>query len=236
MAIFGRRKSGPAKREASQGLRHPGPDDDGVARVIPKAVWDGPQGDLLRKIGMSPDDPGNQMPTPANVQAKMDDCLAHQKALIAGINEGMPQGVTLVPWAMIPYSIWKGPHAEFVMLICDLFPCGVWNTMLLPDSDAGARELGLPKHLGYVPDGLEEGANRLLGDIRKGLDAVYEETSPGIGQGDFSALCRFNEEADKAKLYVIRLAHILSTKVYGDDAYARHQQLFGEALGWGPAG
>jgi hypothetical protein len=60
--MFGKRKPQSDGNAGSRSMPlppHPGPDDDGVARVIPKELWDGPTGALLRTAGMTPDDPGN---------------------------------------------------------------------------------------------------------------------------------------------------------------------------------
>lgn len=50
--MFRRRSSRTGNGEASEAPPHPDPDADGVCRAIPKDVWEGPQGDFLRKIGL----------------------------------------------------------------------------------------------------------------------------------------------------------------------------------------
>ena len=49
--MFGRRK--PSLEDLK--TMRPTPDDDGVTRVFPKALWDDPKmGDFLRQMGMDP--------------------------------------------------------------------------------------------------------------------------------------------------------------------------------------
>lgn len=229
--MFKRLFSRPDKSKAAAVPPHPGPDADGVSRVIPKEIWDGPQGDFLREIGASPDDASNLMPTPESVQARFAEMRKRQDVFMADINKEMPKSVNLIPWAMIPWSVWQGPHADF-LLINDLYAVGPWNMMLLPDDDKGAWVLKLPKHLGGIPEGLVGASNDLIGQVREKLDKAHAETGAAMARGDSSALDSYNEAKDDAIRSVQGIARFLSAKTYGDEAYERHKELFGKALGW----
>lgn len=221
------------KRKAPAVPPHPGPDDDGVSRVIPKEIWDGPQGDFLREIGASPDDSSNLMPTQAQVQARFDELRGQQDTFMAGINKEMPESVNLIPWAMIPWSVWSGPHADFLLVTCELYPVGPWNMMLLPDDDGGAFVLQLPKHPGGIPEGLESTANKVLGEIREEISQAHAHTGAAIAKGDLSALDDFKRATDEAVGNVQGLAHFLGSETYGEEACERHKKLFADSLGWG---
>jgi len=94
---------------------HPGPDADGVTRAMPNEIWDGAHGDFLREIGVTPDDASNIMPTQQSVQAKTDKLIGDQTEFLTRINGSLREKV--VPWAMIPRSIWQQSHANFLPAI-----------------------------------------------------------------------------------------------------------------------
>lgn len=233
--MFGRRSSGPGKGNAPGISGHLGPDADGVGRAIPKEVWDGPQGDFLREIGVSPDDPANLMPTREGVQARFDKLRAEQDAFVASINEQLPDTAKVIPWAMIPWSVWSQQHADFLLGVCELYPVGPWNMLLLPEDEAGALVLDLPQHLHGIPAGLEDAANRVIGEIREKFSEAHGRAGAALAQGDTSALDDYTKVRNELTANVVGLAHALGASTYGEDAYARHKALFGAALGWGTA-
>lgn len=226
-----RQPSGFGKREPSGMPRHPGPDDDGVSRIIPKGFWSGPHGDFLREIGASPDDLSNIIPTQESIQARFDELKRQQEAFVANLNAQMPKSVTLIPWAMIPWSVWNGPHSGFLLATCELYPVGSWNMMLLPDDEAGAIVLDLPKHRGGVPPELERMANSVIGEIRGKFSQVHARIGAALEKGELSALDEYKKPLDEAIAFVRGLAQYLGAHTYGEDAYNRHKALFANALG-----
>ena len=76
--MFGKKHLDYKEKKRSAIPPHPGPDADGVTRAMPKEMWDGPHGDFLREIGVTPDDPSNVMPTQQSVQAKADKLIEAQ--------------------------------------------------------------------------------------------------------------------------------------------------------------
>src|SRR3982751_2177950 len=126
---FGKRVVTPSSPAAAPGYVPAGPDPDGEMRIIPKAVWDGPNGAKLRQLGLSPDDPANLVLTPQRARALEDAATARMNAVVAKVNAHIP-GVTVAPWAMIPWSVWEGPNAEF-LIKSDFMPSSPWNNMLL---------------------------------------------------------------------------------------------------------
>jgi hypothetical protein len=74
------------------------------------------QGDFPREIGVTPGNASNVMPTQQSVQAKADKLIEDQKQFLARINGSLREKV--VPWAMLPWSIWQQSHANFLPAIC----------------------------------------------------------------------------------------------------------------------
>jgi hypothetical protein len=213
---------------------HPGPDPDGVTRVLPSSLWNGPNGDFLRQVTNGPDDLNNVIKTSQDIDAEFTRRHQHLDALTGSINAALPTGCAVVPWAMLPWSVWSGEHAEF-LLRKNLFQVDAWNTMMLPADEQSAHILKLPQHLRGVPNGLDEGASRLIGEVRAELAKAHEVVATALAHGvlpDFSA---YQHATEKAEGSVRGIAHYLGTAVYGDEAYAVHRQQFGSALGWAGA-
>lgn len=185
---FGRRRVSQSTLPA-----HPGPDADGVARVIPKEIFDGPTGAFLREIGFSPDDASNLMPTQHSVQAKANALEAEREDFVAGVNRALPAGCMVIPWALIPYRVWQGERAGFLMLTCDLYPASLFNTMLLPADAASAHTLGLPEHPRGPVDGIDDAAVRFLGELQAEYQASHQASPAPLPP----ATCRRSRAANR---------------------------------------
>lgn len=233
--MFRRRSSNSSKQSDTDIPPHPGPDSDGVERVIPKEIWDGPQGDFLREIGASPDDPSNLRLTQDAVEARFDELRKNQDAFVASVNKQLPDGVTVIPWAMIPWSVWNQQHAEFLLRVCELYPAGPWNMMLMPEDERSAMVLGLPQHLHGIPAGLEDNANHVIGQIRGRYTEVDRRVGAALAEGDLARLEEHEKAKQEAAASVCGLAHYAGSQTYGEDAYKRHHEMFGGMLGWGSA-
>lgn len=210
--------------------RYPGarPDPDGETRNIPKAMWDGPRGDMLRELGFLPDDPNNLALTPARARAKEDAATARMHALVAKVNADVP-GVSVIPWAIIPWSVWEGLNAEF-LIKRDFLPSSPWNNLLLAADAPSSDFLGLPLHPRAAQPGLDENLPRLIADLRIEAQEEFQTTFAALTQGDWSALERheaFRNEQFK-KLFALT-RHVADT-VFGAAVCARHDALFGIGL------
>ena len=223
--VFGKRGASPAMPP------HPGPDADGVSRVIPKAIFDGSQGEFLKKLGFGPDDPQNLLVTQDLANARFDARREDQERFLKTINSQLPGDCRVIPWAMIPWSLWMGPDATFLMSSLDIYPPDLWNTMLLPENDLAAAALGLPKHPRAVPPGLEPAAAQLIDQIHEQVRTAHRRTTGALNRSDMSGFARFAEDIDSAKAKMMYVAHKLSETTFGTPAMERHQALFGKALG-----
>ena len=228
--MFGKKHTAYKEKKRSAVPPHPGPDTDGVTRVMPKEIWDGPHGDFLRQIGVSPDDASNIMPTQQSVQAKADKLIGDQTEFLTRINESLREKV--VPWAMIPWSIWQQSHADFLLVGLDFYPVHPFNTLLLPETERGELAYGLPRHLGSIPAGLEEAANRLIGNIRDEFEKSHNEVTTQVHNGDLDALKKVDEFRGRAFAQLCVVAHQLGKTTYGAEAFERHKQMWGKTLGW----
>lgn len=226
--IFGRR---PEKKSPGLAIpRHPGPDADGVSRIIPKEIFDGKMGDLLRQCGMSPDDPSNMMATPELMQARADAVKATQDKLVAAANAQLPSGTTVIPWALIPWSVWGREPARFLMVTCEFFPASHWNTMLLPADEHSALVLGLPQHPRAAAEGVEDAAVRLLGELEEEFMVAHNKVGEGLARGDTSVLDGVMDTRNAFTGQVVGLAHYLGSAVFGEPVWKRHDEVFGQFL------
>lgn len=217
-----------------QTLQHPGPDDDGVSRIIPKAMFTGKMGAFLKKVGQSADDPSNLVLTQELLDARIDRRREQQDHFLKSWNAKLPTGCEVIPWAMIPWSLWKGPHADF-MFKNDLFPMDAWNTMLLPADERSALILNLPRHPRAAPKALEDAAANYLGDITRKVFEAHAKTVDDMsktGSSDFGA---FSDVVEKAKRDIVVVANYLAAKMFGRPAYDRHLAMFGASLGLNPS-
>ena len=226
---FGRRTQQQAK------LERPTPDADGVTRLIPKEIWDGPQGNFLRNIGMTPDDPSNLAPTPHLMQARADAAKADQDRFLTRVNAGLPEGVSVVPWAMIPWTCWQGPSAAFLMIVCEYFPAQQWNTFLLAENERSAFVLQLPLHPGVYPAGLESGANENLAAFHAEFSKAHDGVDKRMQAGDIEALEDHRKAARMAQGKVVAMANAFASIAFGEKVYDHHLELFGRTLGWSHA-
>jgi hypothetical protein len=172
------------------------------------------------------------MPTRESVQATFDAKRREQDQFVARINAQLPAGAKVIPHAMLPWSLWSETHADFLIVVCELYAVQAWNTMLLPEDKKSAFILGLPEHPRAYPQGLAEAATRVIGEIRQEHQKVYQQTSATLQQGRTEGLRDLTESSKKAAANVAGLAHYLASTSFGDAAFARHRELFGRALGW----
>jgi hypothetical protein len=225
---FGKRGAGVATPAATSGFAPAGPDPDGVTRVIPKAIWDGPNGAMLRRYGFLPDDPANLALTPERASALEEAELARMNALVAKVNAHIP-GVTVLPWAMIPWAVWKGLNAELLMK-ADFFPSSPWNNMLLAADAKSSAFLGLPQHPRRPMPELDQNLTRLIDELRDEFRDEMDSYQEALSRGDFSFLDRF-EKLRKARFQkLFALTRYVANLVFGEAVCARHDELFGIGL------
>lgn len=213
---------------------HPGADADGVARVFPKELFQGETGAFLRELGFSPDDPANILPTQTAAQAKSDVLKRELDALVASVNDELGGVCTVLPWAMVPWSVWNREPAEFMMGTCDFYPASRWNTMLLPADAASAERLGLPVHPRTPIDGLEDAAAKVFTELSEAYAAEQANATRASGRKGPQGLATTASGPIEVRAQAVGIARHFGHAVFGDAAAQRHHELFREIL-WSKA-
>jgi hypothetical protein len=224
---FGKRVAGMAAPAAPQ-LLPATPDPDGVTRVIPKSIWDGPHGAALRKHGLSPDDTANLVLTFERMRALEIAALDRMNGLVAKVNAHIP-GITLTPWAMIPWAVWKDRNAAFLMK-AEFFPSSPWNNMLLAADAKSSAHLGIPEHPRTPMPELNDNLTRLIDELRTNFDDEIGRNQVALSHGDLSVLARHEALSKDRFQKLFALTRHVANLVWGDAVCARHDQLFGIGL------
>ncbi|WP_305987127.1 hypothetical protein [Roseibium sp. MMSF_3544] len=227
MAVFGKRNPATAK---PTNIPRPSPDPDGVTRLIPKEIFSGPHGNMLRELGLGPDDPSNLVPTQESIDAEFARRRAQQDQFLEKVNARPLGGAKVTPFAMLPWTVWRSDHASFLMISCDYYPVDPWNTALLPQDEDASIILGLPKHPGGYPTSYEAACIEAVGKIRRDHQEVYQTIYQRMQQGDQTALQDHAASLNRTKSSVYAHAHTLFSMLFGEDVYKRHNKLFGEVL------
>lgn len=235
--MFGRQKSKQVEKAdlgSVLAMRQGIPDRDGVFRAIPMEIWDGPHGDMLREIGLYPDNPINlTLENKGLIDTRIDRALEVQKRFLdklnANINEVAP-GVSVVPLAMVPWSVWNGQAAPFLFIVCNMYPPEMWNVFLMPADEKSADYLGMPIHPYREIKGVEENCTRLLLELHEEHRVVFNETSMGLEKGDFSVLDTYQESRNKTLKRILMMAYAITAELFGQEVYERHKELFFEHL------
>lgn len=237
--MFGKRKTPPslgADQRSAHFVQQKVPDSDNVFRAIPKEFWDGPHGDMLREAGLYPDSPSNlTIDNKGLIDSRIDRALAAQKQymdeLNVNLNEVAP-GVSVAPWSMVPWTVWHGQAAPFLLIVCNMYPPEKWNMFLMPANDASSYALSMPRHPFGEIKGIEENCTRLLLELYEKHQVVFNETSIALEKGDLSTLDAYGQSRIETQTMVVKLAHAITADVFGQEVYDRQKQLFSEQLGW----
>lgn len=159
----------------------PVPDDDGKTRVFSKSLFEGRHGELLRSAGMSPDDPGNILPTPEDHRRQIEAsrvamsrrCDAIETEMRAHHGHGIVR-----PYFILGEATMQGRLGNFVMLQLDLLPYDDWNMVALAKDDRTADLTGLPLHPGAGLDDLERRGCDFVTEVHQRYRATMESVDP----------------------------------------------------------
>src|SRR5215470_16560943 len=175
--FFGRRKT-----PSSNG--HPGgaqaPQQETRQRLLPAELWDDPEiGDMLRKLGKSPDDEENLIPTGASIDAQVARGRARHEAELAELNRDVAQrtgGGRMLQFFLIPEPCWNGEMGTFFMARLRFFPYDEWNVLFLPADERTAKFLDAPVcPRGEIP-GAVEVVQQFVQEAEARLAAAHAET------------------------------------------------------------
>ncbi len=224
--MFGRRR---AAKPAAPFPPHPGPDHDGKKRVMPLEIWEGELGQQMRELGLSPDDERNIIPDMSDYERRFDERQAELDACVKQINAQLPDGMEVIPYAMLSWALWNQQYAEtadFLLNTCDMYPVEAWNTMMLPADEKCAQMLNLPVHPRGYPAGFEDHCARIVLEIeakhRAEIDPILA-LGTNAGMDDIS---RHGEIRANTIRSVAGIAAGLTSVILSEEVYFRHQKLF----------
>lgn len=225
--VFGRKQSAAPLRVVPHAVANDSP----AKRIFPEELWDGPAGDTLGEAGLEPDSPANHRMTQADADARQREEIEWQRGFLAKVNSQLPSGTAVVAYAMLPWDLWNGPFGEMLSVTCGLWPTQAWNTMLLAEDQSSSFVLDLPEHPGAYPANLVPDLERLLGELREGMDAemARAKASPTLTIDAIQAW-----DAARAAMIpkILAMSHYVGQMCLGDEAFARHKRMFGATLGW----
>lgn len=225
--VFGRKASSAPPRVVPHAVANDVP----AKRILPEELWDGPAGDTLREAGLEPDSPANHRPTQADADARQHEEIEWQRGFLIKVNSQMPAGTSVVAYAMLPWELWNGPFGEMLAVTCDLWPTQTWNTMLLAADHRSSLVLDVPEHPGRYPANLIPDLERLLGELRVGMDAemAKAKAAASLSWNDVQAW-----EAARVAMIpkIVAMSHYVGQMCIGEEGFARHKRMFAETLGW----
>jgi len=169
-------------------------------KVFPDEVWQGKTGEMLRTLGMGPDDPSNLVPDANSVNARLDRDREKFEARLAEMNRSVAArvpGGQMRGFSLLPDPCWNGELAHLLMMRLDLFPYDDWNMIFLPADAATAAALDMPMHPnGNVP-AFVENAEQFLRVADTRLRAAHDEATRTQNFGQFGE--DLEEIRDKVK-------------------------------------
>ncbi len=166
--------------------------------------------------------------TPESARALEDAATAQMNAIVERVNAHIP-GVSVIPWAIIPWSVWEGLNAE-LLISTDFLPSSPWNNLLLPADARSAEFLSLPEHPRTATPGLHENITPLIDQLRAELHAQVEACKIALSADGWSALERLETRKSERFQKLFALARHVSVMVHGEAVCAHHDELFGIGL------
>jgi hypothetical protein len=182
--MFGRRKT---PLQNSQSIPEPSVDWDGKRRVFSEAVFDGKHGDMLRRLGFSPDDEANIIPDDAEFDRRIKQSLAQQDARRTKIEAELMRthGHNAIrPFFVLAEPVFNSQLGHFLIRLMNLLPYDDWNIVYLPlDRETqAAMGGGLPLHPRQSIGPIDELMCERIGgyfsqyqDAKRKVDAHIEE-------------------------------------------------------------
>jgi hypothetical protein len=157
-----------------------------------------------------------------------DAATAQMNALVGKVNAHIP-GVAVIPWAIIPWSVWEGPNAE-LLISTDFMPSSPWNNLLLPADAHSAEFLGLPEHPRTAVPGLHENLAGMIDQLRAERRDQIEVCKGALPSAGWSAIEQFETYKKERFQKLFALARHVTVMVFGEAVSARHDELFGVGL------
>jgi len=137
-------------------------------QVLPAELWQGEIGEMLRAVGMHPDDARNTVSFASAADARLAQARVALELQVEQQNAEIQRtnpGCSIAPMYIFTEMVWKGPHSDLLLNRLELTPYDSWNVRLLAADQKSAEALKLPRvHTGEIPQ-LQDTINTLLGQL-----------------------------------------------------------------------
>src|SRR5215468_11402294 len=182
--MFGKRKTA---SQNSPSIPLPSIDSDGKRRVFGEAVFAGKHGDMLRALGLSPNDEANIIPDDAEFDRRIQQSLARQDARRTEIEAELlrTRGRNAIrPFFILAEPVFNSQLGQWLIRLMKLLPYDDWNIVYLPlDRETQAAMGGdLPLHPRQSIGPIDELMCEQIGayfsqfqDAKRKVDAHVEE-------------------------------------------------------------
>jgi hypothetical protein len=145
--MFGKRKTA---SQNSPSIPLPSIDSDGKRRVFGEAVFAGKHGDMLRALGLSPNDEANIIPDADEFDRRIQQSLARQDARRTEIEAELlrTRGHNAIrPFFILAEPVYNSELGQWLIRNMNLLPYDDWNVVYLPmDRETQTAMGGLPLH------------------------------------------------------------------------------------------
>jgi hypothetical protein len=204
---FGKRVSASAVQPATSQQTAPRP----VApqpgqKIFPDELWEGQTGELLRAIGMKPDDESNFVPTKESIDARIARDKAAHEARGAELNRDVAvrtSGGSVRPFFLIPEPCWNGDLGDFLIVTLKLSPYQNWNVAFLPADECTASMMNLPVHPDRDDPEVVKLAMGFVSAARDHYKACYAEVDRTQEFGRFND--QIEDIADKVRGLAVKI-------------------------------
>ena len=147
-------------------------DDDGVARVFPKELWDNPEiAAALNEIGYTPDMPANVIETQEDranlVKESALRGLKRELALKAEYT-ALHGPVEIMSFPIINQEIWvRDADGTWLQEMMEYRCFDDWNVVFLPTDKQSAEKLKLPLHPRNTLPALDDAVSQFIRGLRE---------------------------------------------------------------------
>jgi hypothetical protein len=212
--MFGKRKTA---SQNSPSIPLPPIDSDGKRRVFGEAVFAGKHGDMLRALGLSPDDDANIIPDAAEFDRRIQQSLARQDARRTEIEAELlrKHGHNAIrPFFILAEPVYNSQLGQWLVRLMNLLPYDDWNIVYLPmDRETQAAMDGLPLHPRQSIGPIDELMCKQIGtyfdefqDAKRKLDAHVEQVGMQAALGAIGSFATYADDMPPRILdYVVRV-------------------------------
>jgi hypothetical protein len=170
---FGKRPSTSAVTQPPS--EPPPPDPHGRRKVFDDELWQGEHGNMLRMLGLSPDDESNLVPNASSVNAEIDRRKAAHDVALAEAQRRVQSTLAdaqIRSFSLIPDAVWNSQAGAFLIKNLSLYPYDTWNIMYLAADERTALTLDLAPHPGGDVPAFVQASQEFMANAQAHLEKV----------------------------------------------------------------